>query len=107
MIHSFAPAVSLGGNFDDVSEATQDSDVFRGNQTATFYVAGFPGFTYPDGLVPGTMYYWRIDKFDAIATHKGDVWTFTTLGAVGNPQPAYGATNVGMNATLRWTPADI
>ncbi len=31
---------------------------------------------------------------------------FTTPGAVGNPQPAYGATDVGINATLSWTPAD-
>ena len=194
--------VYLGDNFDVVSEATQDSDVFRGNQISTFYVAGFPGFAYPDGLVPGTtyywridevndadpnspwkgdvwsfsippktaynpdpvdgaefvdpnnvtlswtpgfgaklhtvyfgdsfdevnnaaggapgglvtynpgplerekVYYWRIDEFDAVANYKGDVWSFTTPGAVGNPQPAYGATDVQLNAILSWTPAD-
>jgi len=194
--------VYLGESYHDVSNATVDSDVFRGNQVATFYVAGFPGFAYPDGLVPGTtyywridevndadpnspwkgdvwrfsippktaynpdpadgaqfvdpnttklswtagfgailhtvyfgddydtvnnaaggppsgtttynpgplelekVYYWRVDEFDAIETHKGDIWSFTTPGAVGNPNPAFGATDVGLNARLSWMPAD-
>jgi hypothetical protein len=194
--------VYLGDNFNDVSEATRDSNVFWGNQTTTFYVAGFPGAAYPDGLVPGTtyywridevnetdpnspwkgdvwsfsippktaynpnpvdaaefvgpddvtlswtpgfgaklhtvyfdddfdtvndatggspgglptyapgplelekVYYWRVDEFDAAATYKGDVWSFTTPGAIGNPKPAYRATDVGMNTILRWTAAD-
>jgi len=193
--------VYLGDNVDDVSEATQDSPVFRGNQTTDFYVAGFPGFAYPDGLVPGTtyywridevndadpnspwkgdvwsfsippktaydpdpvdgagiaettvtlkwtggfgaklhtvyfgddydtvanatvgvpagttshnpgpleaekVYYWRVDEFDGIGTYKGEVWVFATPGAVGNPQPANGATDVGMATVLSWTAAE-
>jgi len=194
--------VYLGDDYDVVSNATPDSDVFRGNQTTTFYVAGFPGFAYPDGFVPGTtyywridevneadpnspwkgsvwsfsippktaydpdpsdgaefvdpnnvtlswtpgygailhtvylgdnfddvnnaagglplgtatynpgplelekVYYWRVDEFDAVETHKGDVWSFTTPGAVGHPQPAYGATDVSLNTMLSWTPSD-
>ncbi|UCC96596.1 MAG: hypothetical protein JSW66_12210, partial [Phycisphaerales bacterium] len=50
--------------------------------------------------------YWRVDEFDAIATYKGDIWSFTTPGTVGNPRPSYGAIDVGMNVTLSWTPAD-
>ncbi len=192
--------VYLGNNVDDVINGT--GDTFRGNQTSTFYVAGFPGFAYPDGLVPGTtyywridevndadpnspwkgdvwsflippktaynpdpadgaelldpealtlnwtagfgaklhtvyfgdnydeveqatggasqgvttyspgplerekVYYWRVDEFDAAITYKGEVWSFTTSGAVGNPQPAYGATGIQLNATLSWTSAD-
>ena len=191
--------VYLGDNFDDVDNGT--GETFRGNQTATYYVAGFPGFAYPDGLVPGTtyywridevnaadpnspwkgnvwrftvppktaydpdpadgagsvdvdvtlswtagygaklhtvyfgdnfddvnnatvgvplgkttyspgplesekVYYWRVDEFDGLGTYKGDVWTFTTPGTVGNPQPAYGTTDVQLNAILSWTPAD-
>ncbi|MFB0553490.1 MAG: sugar-binding protein [Phycisphaerae bacterium] len=191
--------VYLGDNFDAVNEGAEGT--FIGNQAATFIVAGFPGFPYPDGLVPGTtyywridevnappdetvykgkvwsfsippktaynpdppdgaefvdlgatfswtggygaklhtiymgtsfdevndavggapqgtktyspgplelekVYYWRVDEFDAIETHKGDVWSFTTPGAVGNPQPANGAVDVQMTATLSWTPAD-
>jgi len=193
--------VYLGDNFDDVNEATRDSDLFRGNQTTDFYVAGFPGFAYPEGLVPGTtyywridevnethpespwkgsvwsfsippktayhpdpvdgaesidleptlswtpgygaklhtvyfgdsydevedatvgipsgsasyspgplerekVYYWRVDEFDGLVTSKGDVWTFATLGAVGNPQPAHRATDVAMGTILTWTAAD-
>jgi len=53
--------VYIGDNFDDVNEGT--GDTFRGNQgtDALFYVAGVPGYAYPDGLVNGTTYYWRID----------------------------------------------
>ena len=194
--------VYLGDNFDNVNDATRDSDVFRGNQTAMFYVVGFPGFAYPDGLVPGTtyywridevndtnpdspwkgdvwsfsippktayspdpadgaefvdpnnatlswtpgygailhtiylgddfddvnnatggtplgsatyspgplelekVYYWRVDEFDAVETHKGHVWSFTTPGTVGNPQPAYGSTDVQLNVIVSWRPAD-
>ncbi len=192
--------VYLGDKFDDVDTATHESELFRGNQTSTFYVAGFPGYAYPDGLVPGTtyywrideindaepnspwkgpvwsflippktaynpiptdgaefvalnaklswtagfgaklhtvyfgddfetvsnatgglpqgtttytpsalqaenVYYWRVDEFDGAATHKGNVWAFTTPGAAGNPQPAKGATGVQMVAKLSWTPA--
>ncbi len=192
--------VYLGEDYDAVNDATRDSDVFRGNQASLFYVAGFPGFAYPDGLTPGRtyywridevndadpnspwkgpiwsfslppktayapvpadgdeigettatltwtpgygaklhtiyfgeeydqvnnatvgiprgtadyspgsleqekVYYWRVDEFDGFGTYKGDVWTFTTPGAVGNPQPANGATDVAMAAVLGWTAA--
>jgi len=191
--------VYLGDDFDQVADGAEDT--FRGNQITTFYVAGFPGFAYPDGLVPGTtyywridevneadpnspwkgdvwsfsippktaynpdpadgaevaetavtlswtsgfgaklhtvyfgedydevnnatvgvptgtatyspgtlerekVYYWRVDEFDGLGTYKGDVWTFTTPGAVGNPQPANGAVDVAMATTLSWTSAD-
>ena len=193
--------VYVGDNFDDVNNATTDSELFRGNQTSTFYIAGFPGYAYPEGLVPGTtyywridevneadpnspwkgdiwsfslppktaynpspadgegitdttvsltwtagygaklhtmyfgddydtvanattgipagtitydpgpleaekVYYWRVDEFDGLGTYKGDVWTFTTPGAVGNPQPTNGATDVAMATVLTWTSAD-
>jgi hypothetical protein len=52
------------------------------------------------------VYYWRVDEFDAIQTYKGDVWSFTTPGAVGNPQPAYNAVDAPLNTILSWTPAD-
>ncbi|MBN2317207.1 MAG: hypothetical protein JXM79_24995, partial [Sedimentisphaerales bacterium] len=190
--------IYLGNDYDLVNEGA--ADTFRGNQTSTFYVAGFPGYAYPEGLVPGTtyywridevneadpnspwkgdiwsfsippktaynpnpadgsgiadttvaltwtpgygsklhtiyfgddydevnnatvgvprgtasyspgslevekVYYWRVDEFDGLGTYKGDVWTFTTPGAVGNPQPANGATDMTMATTLSWTAA--
>jgi hypothetical protein len=191
--------VYFGEDFDNVNNGT--GDTFQGNQDGLFFVVGFPGYPLPDGLVPGTTYYWRIDEvndadpnspwkgdvwsfmvpprtayapdpadgaefvdpnvelswaagFDAIShivyfgddfddvnsategteqgavtytpgtldsekvyywrvdeddtvdIYKGDVWSFTTPGAVGNPAPANGAEDVKMTATLSWKPAD-
>ncbi|MBN2595075.1 MAG: hypothetical protein JXA81_16340, partial [Sedimentisphaerales bacterium] len=53
--------VYLGDNFDEVNEGIHESETFRGNQSLTEIYAGFVGYPYPDGLVPGTTYYWRID----------------------------------------------
>ena len=99
--------VYMGEVFDDVNEASRESDLFRGNQTATFLVVGFPGFPYPEGLVPGTTYYWRIDEVNDANTAnpwKGNVWQFTipSLEAY-NPYPVDGAKNVDADVTLTWT----
>jgi len=101
--------VYLGDRFSDVAEATPDSDVFCGNQIATFYVAGFPGFAYPEGLVPGTTYYWRIDEVndaDPNSPWKGDIWSFSIPPKTAyHPDPAEGTEFVGPdNVTLSWTP---
>jgi hypothetical protein len=101
--------VYLGDNFDNVNNASRDSDMFRGNQTSTYYVAGFPGFAYPDGLVPGTTYYWRIDEVneaDPNSPWKGNIWIFSIPPKTAyNPNPADGAESVGPdNVTLSWTP---
>ncbi|MFC1634387.1 hypothetical protein ACFL5Z_06055, partial [Planctomycetota bacterium] len=101
--------VYLGDNLDDVNNATDESETFRGNQPTTFYVAGFPGFAYPDGLVPGTTYNWRIDEVndaDPNSPWKGDIWSFSIPPQTAyNPNPADGAEFVGPdNVTLSWTP---
>jgi hypothetical protein len=69
--------VYFGENFGDVQDGTVE--VFRGNQTTTYFIVGFDGFPYPDGLVPGTTYFWRIDDVGADSTviHKGKIWMFT------------------------------
>jgi hypothetical protein len=200
--HAVSHDVYIGDNFDLVNNDDVTGETFRGNQSSTFIVAGFPGYPYPDGLVPGTtyywridevndadpespwkgpvwsfsippktayfpvpadgaelvgpdnviltwtpgfgaklhtvyfgddydtvdtatsgapsgtaqyspgaletekVYYWRVDEFDGVGTYKGDVWSFTTPGAVGNPQPAYDAEDVQMDVILSWTPSD-
>jgi len=101
--------VYLGDNRGDVEQATHDSAVFRGNQTGTFFVAGFPGFAYPNGLVPGTTYFWRIDEVNAAEPNspwKGPIWRFSIPPKTAyNPVPADGAEFVGPdNVTLTWTP---
>jgi len=49
-------------------------------------------------------YYWRVDEFDAVETYKGNVWSFTTEGAVGSPDPANGAVDVEHTPVLTWSP---
>ena len=96
--------VYLGEDFDSVNEGT--GDTFRVNQGSLFFVAGFPGYPYPDGLIPGTTYYWRIDELEAdgVTKHKGDVWSFTVPPKTAyNPDPADGAEFVDPNAVLSWT----
>ncbi|NIO56571.1 MAG: hypothetical protein GTN72_10515, partial [Candidatus Latescibacteria bacterium] len=86
---------------------TQDSVVFRGNQDLTFYAAGFPGYAYPDGLVPGATYYWRVDEVNDSEPNspwKGDIWSFTIPPKTAyNPDPIDGAESVDLNVTLSWT----
>jgi len=69
--------VYFGENFDDVEAGTEDT--FQGNQGLGFFVVGFPGYPYPDGLVQGTTYYWRIDEVNDLHPDSpwvGDVWSF-------------------------------
>ncbi len=97
--------VYLGDNFDDVNDGTEG--VFRGNQAETSLVAGFPGFPFPEGLVPGTIYYWRIDEVneaDPNSPWKGPVWSFSIPPRTAyDPDPPDGAEFVDPNATFSWT----
>jgi len=58
--------VYFGDNFDDVNNA----------------IVGFPQAetTYTPGTLElDKVYYWRIDEFDGVNTHKGDVFSFRTM----------------------------
>jgi hypothetical protein len=58
--------VYFGDNFDDVNTAS--GAVAQTDTTFT-----------PGTLELDKTYYWRVDEFDPPATHKGDVWSFTTV----------------------------
>jgi hypothetical protein len=102
--------VYFGDNFDDVNDATHESETFRGNQglDTTYYIAGFPGYAFPDGLVNGTTYYWRIDEVNESNPNspwKGDIWSFLVP-----PKKAYGPSPIdnsrfidSEDVTLIWT----
>ena len=97
--------VYMGENFDDVNDGL--GDTFRGNQGDLYFVAGFPGFPYPDGLVPGTTYYWRIDEVNDLhpdSPWKGEVWSFMVPPKTAYyPDPVDSAEFVDLNVKLTWT----
>jgi len=103
--HAVSHDVYLGENFDDVNDGAEST--FLGNQAETFFVAGFPGFPYPDGLVPGTTYYWRINEVNDTEPNspwKGPVWSFTVPPKTAYaPDPADGAEQVETDVELSWT----
>ena len=66
--------VYFGDNPDDVGAASGGIP-----QTDTAYV--------PGALELGRTYYWRVDEFDAVTTHKGDVWSLTTRPAISIVDP--------------------
>ncbi len=98
--------VYFGDNFDDVNDGVERT--FQGNQPSTNFVVGFLGFPFPDGLVPGTTYYWRIDEVndtDPNSPWKGDVWSFTVPPKIAyDPDPPDGANFIDPNVELSWTP---
>ncbi len=97
--------VYFGGSFEDVSDGT--GGTFRGNQSLADFTVGRPGTPYPDGLVRGTTYYWRIDEVEAdgATKHKGNVWRFLVPSEKAfDPVPPDGAPFVTTGVTLTWTP---
>ena len=96
--------VYVGENFDDVSNGT--GNTFWGNQTSTTVIIGFPASPFPDGLVPGNTYYWRIDEVEAdgVTIHKGNVWSFAVPPRTAySPDPADGTEFIDPNSSLSWT----
>jgi hypothetical protein len=97
--------VYIADNFEDVNAGAEST--FIANQATTSVTLGFPGFPFPDGLVPGTTYYWRIDEVEADGTtiHKGELWSFSIPPKTAYaPDPVNGAEFVEVNVTLSWTP---
>jgi hypothetical protein len=96
--------VYFGENAADVEAGT--ADTFQGNQASPYFVVGFPGFPYPDGLVNGTTYYWRVDEVEAdgVTKYTGYVWSFTVPPKTAySPLPADGTEFVELNTQLKWT----
>jgi hypothetical protein len=96
--------VYFGENFADVNDGANDT--FQGNQLEVYFTVGIAGTPVPDGLVPGTTYYWRIDEVEADGTkNRGDVWSFTvpSLKAY-NHNLQDGACFIDPATKLSWTP---
>ena len=98
-------SIYIDENRDEVLAGT--GDTFKANQTNTDYAIGFPGFPYPDGVVKGTTYYWRIEDIEAdgTTTHSGPVWSFSIAPMTAyNPNPADSEESVDPNIILKWEP---
>jgi len=97
--------VYMGESFEEVAAGI--GETFRGNQTLLYYLAGITGNAYPDGLVPGTTYYWRIDEVndsDPNSPWKGDVWSFIVPPKKAyDPEPMDGTMFVDTDITLSWS----
>ena len=98
--------VYFDDNFEDVDAGT--GDAFRGNEIMPFYIVGFPGYPFADGLVNGTTYYWRVDEVNDLhpdSPWRGNVWSFTVPPKKAyNPAPSDDAKYIDTNVTLTWTP---
>jgi hypothetical protein len=81
--------IVFGEDYDQVSNAVMG--VING--TATYN---------PGKLELAKTYYWRVDESDGPNTYKGEVWSFTTAGAVSGPNPADGAVDVKPSVALTW-----
>jgi hypothetical protein len=100
----------MGTDAGAVAAATpDDADLFAGRLGMTMLPVGAPGGPFPDGLVPGTTYYWRVDEVND--THpdspwKGTVWSFSIQPAIAfNPFPPDGMKHVGLDQDLSWSAA--
>jgi hypothetical protein len=97
--------VYLNDNFDDVNNGYDRA--FSVIQSDNTLIVGLPGYPYPEGLVPGTTYYWRIDEVndtDPNSPWIGPVWSFSIPPRTAyNPDPADGAESVDLNKVLSWT----
>jgi len=96
--------VYFGDNLDDVKDGT--GETFQGNQPTASFIVGFFGFPFPDGLVPGTTYYWRVDEIQTDgATQTRSTWSFSIPSkAATDPDPIDGTQFVDPNSvTFIWT----
>jgi hypothetical protein len=99
--------VYISDNLADVEN--NDPNAFAGNLDAAtnYLIVGFPTYPFPDGLVPGTTYYWRVDEIEADGEtkHEGDIWSFTVPPYTAwKPSPPNNGQFIDLDADLSWSP---
>lgn len=98
--------IYVSDNLADVQNS--DPNAMRGTLDVftTYFVIGFVGFPYPDGLAKGTTYYWRVDEIEADGTkHQGDIWSLTVPPLTAwKPSPPNNGQFIDLDADLSWSP---
>ncbi|MHC4426417.1 MAG: LamG domain-containing protein, partial [Planctomycetota bacterium] len=102
--------VYMGTNFADVDAGTGGTfldNVPENNVMDPYLIVGIIGYPMPEGLVPDTTYYWRVDEVndaDPNSPWKGNVWSFTIPPKKAyDPVPGDVAGFVDADVTLTWT----
>jgi hypothetical protein len=97
--------IYMSVNLADVENSAPEA--FQGNEATPYFIVGFPGFPFPDGLTGGTTYYWRVDEVDEAnpdSPWKGNIWSFTVPPKIAwKPIPPDNARLVDQNTDLSWT----
>lgn len=95
--------VYFGESFADVRDGM--GETFQGNQALSYFTVGLADSAYPEGLVPGTTYYWRVDEVgaDDVTRHRGSVWRFVVVsGQAYDPFPPDGSAFASTSILLTW-----
>jgi hypothetical protein len=97
--------IYFSDSFEDVDAGNQEA--LRSHESMAYYIVGFSGYPFPDGLVNGTTYYWRVDEVNdqnPDSPWKGDVWSFTVPPKKAyEPVPSDNAKYIDTNPALTWT----
>jgi len=98
--------VYFSTGFEDVNAGTEAA--FAGNTTQDNQPVGILGYPYPEGLVSGETYYWRVEEVNDAhpdSPWHGRVWSFWIPFKTGyNPEPVDGAQFEDVNTDLSWEP---
>jgi len=99
--------VYFGDSLDAVSAATPaDANIYAGRLGVEMMPVGAEDSPYPEGLVPGTTYYWRVDEVNDAEPNspwKGNVWSFSIQPVTAfNPNPIDGMKYVKPDQDLSW-----
>ena len=101
---AFSHNVYLDDNYTSVNDRA--ADAFQGNQTDKYLIVGYPEYPIPDGLIPGTTYYWCVDEVEAdgVTIYEGPVWSFTVATKTAYyPIPFNGVKFENRDVRLSWT----
>jgi len=99
--------VYFGTDREAVANATpEDADLLLASTSDTSVTLGLPQDAYPEALVPGTTYYWRVDEVSddhPDSPWTGEIWSFRVQPATAwDPTPGDAIEFVDPEVQLTW-----